>query len=114
MVLVTGQQSTILDTVKHRNSPSSCHISLCAWVRPLTAMPRMLQELTANKVFGAQETYGAAWVWGSPWDGQGHSKQFCHLHRGQDSDSLLQSTIIAVIRTYVGAFSLGMQLAFPS
>lgn len=82
MVPVTSQESTILDTVKHRNSPSSCHVSLCAWVRPLTVMPGMLQDLIANKVFGAQETYGAAWVWGSPWDGQGHGKQFCHLRRG--------------------------------
>lgn len=62
MVYVTGQQSTILDTVKHRNSPFSCHVSLCAWVRLLTAMPGMLRELITDKVFDAQETCDAAWV----------------------------------------------------
>lgn len=77
-------------------------------------MPEMLQELIANEVFSAQETYGAAWVWGSPWDGQGHSKQFCHFHWGQYSGSLLQSTIMAVIRTYLDAFSVGTPSQFPS
>lgn len=60
IVPVAGQQSTIPDTVKHTNRPSFGHISLYAWVRLLTAMPGILQKLIPNKVFGAQETCGAA------------------------------------------------------
>lgn len=67
----------------------------------------MLQELTADKSFGPQETCGAACVWGSPWEEQEHSKQFSQLHWSQDSGSLPESTVISA---YLSACSPGRHI----
>lgn len=102
VVPVTGQQRTLLDTV-----------SLCAWIWPPATTPGMMQELIANKVFGAWEICDTPWGRDSLWDGQGCSKQSCHIHPGQDSGSLLQSAIITEIRT-LGVFYLDIWSLFPS